>query len=84
MGFEKVDILQDDAGEGNDDLIGGPALFLRLFDRRFENQPIGGEVLRDIDVLFKLLEFLPGDFLPLQKEDQWFPEERTKRSVRLS
>ena len=76
MSLEKVNILQDDTGEWNDDLIVAPAMFLGIVDRGFENQTIGREVLRHVDVLFKLIEFLSGDLLPLERQINLSREER--------
>jgi hypothetical protein len=45
VSFEKINILQDDTRERNDDLFVRPSLFLGIFDGRFENQSIRREVL---------------------------------------
>ena len=65
MSFDVIDILENNTGEWNDDLVGGPSVFVSVFHRCFENETIAREVLRHVDVLFELLEFIQLNLFPL-------------------
>ena len=78
MGFDVIDILENNTGEWNDNLIGGPCVFVGVFHRHFEYETVAREVLRHVDVLFELLEFIQLNLFPLEKHSSGNSRERIR------
>ena len=66
VGFDEINVLQNETSAWNDYLIAGPLMCLSIVQRLFEQRTIIGEILRDTEMLVKEVTSINGVFFPLK------------------
>lgn len=69
VGFDEINILQNQTSAWNDDFIAGPLMCLSVVQCLFEQRTIIGEILRDTEMFVKSVTSIKGVFFPLKCQD---------------